>query len=1237
MIPIKPHDAKFTDGQWRAIYEEGHNILVSASAGSGKTTVLTQRIVEKLKRGVSIDALLVVTYTELAAREMRERIEKAVKSEINQTVDAQVRKHLQQQLLLLPQANISTIHAFCLKLIRQYFHLVHIDPVFRLMTDEIEINLLKEETWQNLKEELYDTPEFVALAKAYASDKYDDRLTNLVFSLYEFSRANENPTQWLENLVDIYDVDDLMQSVLFQTLIYPDVRAVLMESVQDLEEAIDSLNGEPLLTAVAEQLIADKQSLEMIQQQLTQQQSFTHVYQSVQHITFDRWKGAKSKDDAAIKEMSDKAKSVRDRVKKQVEWLQESVFYGTEEKHIELLKRVKPFVQEMAHVVMQFSQRYQRAKEEANVLEFSDLEHIALEILAPLQSDGSRVLSQASQDYQVLFQEVMVDEYQDVNRLQESIIQKLSNGHNLFMVGDVKQSIYAFRLADPSLFLEKYTAYGQGQGGQRIILAENFRSRGMILHATNFIFQQLMDSEVGQMDYDEAAMLKQGNMAYGSDEQYPLSVLLYEQQTTGDHEVIGDVDEQFVIDDKTQGEVSMVAKEINRLIHEQLPIYENGVQRPIQYKDIVLLVPTKKNNVVIQEVFEQYRIPVKVTGAETYFQRTEMLIMLSVLKLIDNPYQDIPLVSVLRSPIVGLDENDLAAIRINERTGHYFQAVLQFVTQYEQHVLPQNAFHQNIYDKLKRLLSRLDAWRFTAHKTALSTLIWDIYQDTHFLDYVIGLPSGLQRQANLHALYEHAKTYEQTRFKGLFQFIKFIELLQAKEKDLAEEVVVDTQENAVALMTIHASKGLEFPVVFVMDMAKKFNKTDVRDSYIFTEEHGVGTDYFDAETKWRYPTLVRHGMSRFKEKKLLAEEMRKLYVALTRAKEKVYVVGSCQDKETFYTKLEPILSHPHVLLPTMRRLQAPHFLEWVSMALVRHTCFENNYLTPGRYPFALQSSLQFTVSFDSVHTLTVHKTYDKKQSFMEWFNTQTETNKHCQTDTIQDIVHVQGYQYPYLAATQTTGYQSASELKRLIEDPDIKQMASVTNRYVQQTLPKPSFMMQSSVSAADIGTATHIVMQTMPLQHIGLQSLQQHIDQLVATNVIDKNVAKHINTDNILRFYASPLGQVIQHVPQHVKREVPFSMVMQADKLFKDDMLHSEDVLIHGIVDGYIDEDDGIVLYDFKTDIVDNATVLTKRYAQQLKVYAHALNAVLGKPIKAVYICSLHLGENIVVDWSKNE
>ncbi|MER2063988.1 MAG: helicase-exonuclease AddAB subunit AddA, partial [Alkalibacterium sp.] len=821
------------DHQWQAIHDEGKNLLVSASAGSGKTTVLVQRVIEKIKNQTDINQLLVVTYTNAAAREMKQRIQSAIQKEINESLDANQKHHLIRQIPMLGHADISTLHSFCLKVIRRYYYLIDFDPVFRLLTDDTEIALMKEDVWDELREELYgkDDALFEELAAAYSSDKNDDGLTDLVLSLYEFSRANPEPLKWLSKLSQMYSVEgnDLGQSFVFQKLIKGQLLSTLYSVRELLDDAIAMANGEEELAKTIGILEEDLSHIKQLET-LVNDNQLDDAYALTQNFSHSRWYAPNKKTTPeTVKEAGREMKPFRDKAKTMYTSMINDIFAYSPEEQLLNMSKVSRLVEEMARVTTLFYKKYQSHKADRKVLDFNDLEHLTLKILSE-ESDEGKVPSEAAKHYRRQFNEVMIDEYQDINQIQEEILKWVTKpdqkAGNQFMVGDVKQSIYSFRLADPSLFIDKYERYAAKEDGERIILAENFRSRKDVLSFTNFIFDQLMDKEVGDLTYDDSAKLINGFTAFPESDAFQTEILIYEskEEETDEEDEPEPLSTSFSIDTKTKGELFMVANKIMEMLAEGYEIYDKKakVMRPLELKDIVLLTPTKKNNLDIQDIFKQLGIPTAVKDTQNYFQTTEITIMMSILKIIDNPQQDIPLVAVLRSPIVGLDEVDLTRIRIMDKQSSYYDALIRFADKEDW----QDIKNIELQAKVQSFLDMLEKWRRQSRRQSLIDLIWMVFEDTGFLHYVGGMSSGRQRKANLHALYERAAAYEKTSFKGLFQFIRFIEKMQKKDKDLAEPQAISDSENAVRVMTIHASKGLEFPVVFVLDMTKQFNRRD---------------------------------------------------------------------------------------------------------------------------------------------------------------------------------------------------------------------------------------------------------------------------------------------------------------------------------------------------------------------------------------------------------------------------
>nr|OTP53471.1 helicase-exonuclease AddAB, AddA subunit [Enterococcus termitis] len=1255
-IPLRPENEQFTDNQWQAVFDGDENILVSASAGSGKTTVLVRRVIEKLKSGVDIDRLLIVTYTEAAAKEMKERIQIALQKAISNESEQERKQHFIRQLSLLPTANISTLHAFCLTVIRRFYYLIEMDPVFRLLTDETEMLLLKEDVWDALREQFYaeDQESFYQLTSNFSNDRSDDGLTRLIFSLYEFARANPDPDEWLLHLADSYRVTgQLGDSNLFQEYLKPQLMESLLRCVERYEEMIRLTEGEEKLEKIAVLAKNEKEFVETFSSQLADN-DLESGFEISKTATFERYPTVRAED---LKETAAQAKYLREQNKKAINDILTNLFTLSPQQMKDILAQSLPVVEEMARVGKAFIERYSEQKLRKGLVDFNDLEHFTLAILAHKEA-GEWVATEASKYYRNKFDEVLVDEYQDINRLQETILYWLrrpsAEEGNLFMVGDVKQSIYSFRLADPTLFIEKYNQYGQNKEGKRIVLAENFRSRKNVLDFTNLIFEQLMDERVGQIDYDDAAKLVHGFDQFPDAENYDTELLIYEKKSEQLEEKLQVDESQLILEDKTEGELHMTALKIRELIDQQFLIYDKTTKenRPLTYRDIVLLTPTKKNNLTILEIFKLAGIPIQVNDAQNYFQATEVQTMVALLQIIDNPYQDIPLAAVLRSPIVGLKENELVMIRLADKKSSYYEAFLRFnqndATTKEQ---------QTVQGKTAQFANWLNQWREIARRNQLATLIWQIYQDTAYLDYVGGMPAGKQRQANLFALVDRAAAYEQTSFRGLFQFVRFIEKMQEKDKDLAEPVIL-SEENAVRVMTIHASKGLEFPVVFVLDMTKEFNLGDLNDRYIFDDRLGVGIRYLDQVDRMLYETLPFLAIKQAKLKKLLSEEMRKLYVALTRAEQKLYLVGSYNNQESTWKEWLKVSDVQSKVLPSENRLQGKSSLmNWVGMSLIRHhkmSEFQTEHVTE-KVAGITEHPAGFCVSF------TTEKEIQEQFATLQFIETSSENETNSGSNdprVVKQGLDRLNYIYPYQLSTITTNYQSVSEIKRIFEDPDNKEIAKIElddkntiqptpmiiHRMSEGELGKPRFIETiRKPSALEVGTATHYLLQLLDLtKEPTKKDILELIDELIQTNIIKENVAKQINIEQVLAFYQTNLGQQLLTSPAQVVREQPFSMLLKAEELIKDyPKKTDDDLLIHGMIDGYIEQEETCLLYDYKTDFVqdigDDQEIkkIIQRYKGQLNLYRKALVQATGKQVTQVLLVLLSAG--IIIDMDDGQ
>ncbi|MFB9770368.1 helicase-exonuclease AddAB subunit AddA [Lactiplantibacillus modestisalitolerans] len=1255
---------QYTESQQAVINQHGNNLLVSASAGSGKTTVLIERIMKKITAGTNIDQLLVVTFTNLAAKHMKQKLEAQLNKQISaylaahpqETTTAPEVRQLRQQLNLLGVANISTLDAFCLRVIQRYYYVIDLDPVFRLLTDNTEGLLIRDQVWDQVREKLYGQADgaFDQLTANFSNDRSDDGLGRLVYRVFDFAQSTPEPEKWLETLPGNYALDaaKLTDTRLYREQLLPSLQTEATAMVTNLQRAAEIATTADLEDKSQTALATALQMVQTLQAQLP-----TANWDALRELVTSFKVGVIKKTYKGDDSRSNWAKEVGqlvDEVKTRMGALAKSYFASDEQRTVAIMQAAQKVVAELVQAVLAFKRAFAQAKRKRHVLDFSDLEHLALAILSQDTESSRGALAQLRDQ----FEEVMVDEYQDINSLQEAILQKLARKEpgNMFMVGDVKQSIYQFRLADPMLFLGKYRDFGtHPEHGDRIVLAENFRSVENVDNFTNLIFSQLMDEPVGQIEYDQAAYLKYGPKDYPADMPQTTSLLLYQagkaQPTTPQMEVdplaIDEPETNFSIKDRSLGSIKMVAQKIIALTQMAHPIYDrsSGEYRPFRYSDAALLVPTRNHNLAIIDIFKQFHIPVVVNDAQNYFQTTEIRIMMALLSVIDNPYQDIPLVAVLRSPIVGLDENQLVFLRIKNQTSDYFQAVRDFYDQYP--TSSHTDYADQVYTKIDAFMTNLTEFRDLARRNQIVTLIWRIYERTGFLDYVGGMPAGQQRQANLHALYERAYTYEQGSFKGLFQFVRFIRRMQEKDQDLAS-AVAETDTEAVSVMTIHGSKGLEFPVIFIMDMDKRFNQTDSRANALLDRQTGVGITYLDPQTRVKYSTLPRIVTQGAVSRKMRAEEMRKLYVAITRAQQQLYLVGTVDSMDDAAQKWRAALHNPERVLSAQLRQNWDNQLDWVGATLIRHPAMRA-YWDGDQPEYQLErTSANFTVEVGDETSLGETPTEQGGSEAQSSIAT-VEQNIDVDVDQLtQDrITALLNYHYPHQASTTTTAYQSVSEAKRMFEDPDTAQMnpnpsvshvhAKPTSRFVAGELAVPQFLQTTQApTSAEVGSATHLVLEQLDLtQPINSTNVQATIDRLVADHVLNSAVAKLINQQSILNFYASSLGQAILANPTKVHREVPFSLLIPANKLFKEVASDLDGkVLIHGIIDGYLETETGLRLFDYKTDHVRSKDALITRYAGQIKLYAAALKSMYQQPVIERSLYSLALNEIATVPAS---
>ncbi|WP_072152493.1 helicase-exonuclease AddAB subunit AddA [Weissella viridescens] len=1258
---------QFTESQQAAITHKDKNILVSASAGSGKTRVLVERVLQRLLAGENIDEFLIVTFTNAAAAEMKERLEAAIRQAIPEADDKQ---HLLKQLRLINVASISTLHAFAMRLIEQYHYTINLDPQFRLV-DDAENTLIKQEVYQTLLDDAYEADEtatghpfthFVQQFKTNAQD--DGDLQQAVFTLFNFAMARPDTTEWLESLTDAYVSNaDYAQTPFYQQMVQPRMVQTLegLETLaQDAVNHAPDTNDEEAAENRLHNLMNDAAKLEDVQAMLQNSDaSFDQIRQLVLNLQFETFgknekgKAPRFKSDSQVKEAwAPISKERQDRQKAIDSW--KHAYFTLDSQGIQTaMDGAGTTLATLVKFTQQFQEAFLKEKLRRKVLDFNDLEHFALEIV---QQDA------VAHELQQHYREVMVDEYQDTNQLQEAILSRIAGPENTFQVGDIKQSIYKFRQADPTLFGSKLTAYPMREDSEVITLQENFRSQPNVTNFINYIFAQVMDEALGDVDYSGEAELVAGADYYPEAiaKQANLLVYLQEDEAGSDEEEVPNSSENDESYDGATGQIHLMALKIRQIMQDpDYVIFDRkaGKTRRPTYSDMTILVPTKNQNLDVLDVFGALDLPVTIEGTENFFQTTEISVMLSLLRVIDNPHQDIPLAAVLRSPLYGLNENDLALIRLQNQQDDFYQAVTTWLNAGDELPYPGNDAAQRA--KVQRVLQRfaddLADFKRLATQNQIVDLIWQIYNRTGWLDYVGGLPSGAQRQANLHALYERAASYQRSSFVGLYQFIQYVLELQSQDRDLSS-ADANVSDDTIRLMTIHHSKGLEFPIVFVLNSTHQMVSINESKGPILADaKAGVGVNYVDADHNLMLPTPQREFVKETRKAGAFAEQLRVLYVALTRAEQNLYLVGTYRTLDTMDKTWQLSALGTSWMLPTWIRERASSYMDLAGMALLRHpeanqklqkayAAVGAEFDMPETSPLHAKNDFGFDVELMNQTTLKTAEAAMPKQVVAQ--NEQA-SDRDSSATPITDWHQVLDFTYPYEGATRATAYQSVSELKRLFEDPDLSagrvledERLSAQNevglRFVNESLAEPEFMQHQTkrVAPAAIGTATHMVMQRVDLTHGAptLADLQTLLNQLVTNESIEADVAKRVDLQRIESFFnANILGQTMVAHADSLEREVPFSLLLNASNLYRD-YQGDEKVLVHGIIDGYFKVGDDVWLFDYKTDHIKQnesaAQVLTARYSGQINVYAQALVAQ-GLPYPKRYLYSFDAQETI--------
>ena len=1253
-------------------------LLVAAAAGSGKTAVLVERIITRLKdmeNPLSVQELMVVTFTKAAAAEMSARIGVALAKAMESTDDKALQARLERQLNLLPSAHISTLHSFCQWVIRSYFYKLDIPPTARI-GNEAEMALLKQEVLENLLKEAYEHNMYgiFDLSDFFSDDKSDAGLQDKVLSLYEFAMSQSNPDGWMRHAVEPYKAaqEQDLRDTLWGRAMWDDQQAEIdriADRIEQMEPLLESPVGPKKWDKVYQEQLAALAQLKGAQTwsdmvdvcrnlDTFTKASFTSLGKALE----------KGEVDGAL---ADEFKSLGSQNKDSLKGMKNGLFHIDESVLQQQFKDQYPLIHNLVELTIAFHKAYDEAKKEQGIMDFSDLEHLCLALLVEPGTEDDPQPSEVALELQDTFKEIMVDEYQDTNGVQETIINLISRVDNRFYVGDVKQAIYSFRMADSSLFMNKYNTYGLMNDAveRRIDLAKNFRSHENILTTTNFIFYQIMTQEAAELDYGEKESLIPGRIVEeapsdwvgGAVELHLLdtSDTNRSDETDGDSETAGDEPEN------NERELDFIIQKIKELHASKKQVQNaDGSFHQIQWRDFAVLRRSLAGwGTRAVAAMRQAGIPAVVNERDGYFEAQEIQLLLSLLQIIDNPEQDLPMAAVLHSGLVGLDANELGALRLTG-DGFLWSVMPLYVEQAQD-------------ERLLQFIAHIERWRTLSRRHGVADLLWDVYETLDYVNYVGAMPNGLVRRANVMALYERAKGFESSGFRGLFRFLRFVESLRDSNQDMAVANVVTEADDVVRLMTIHKSKGLEFPVVFLSGVQKKFNTMDFNSPLLVDKNGGIGLKGYYPDIRVSYPSMPWLYCKSIKSDAMKAEEQRILYVALTRARDKLFLTGYI-NKEI--KKEKGVGAHiKHAALTQTQALGADlikagnSYLHWLLIAFARHL--------DGGAPLRNIIELEGETNFDlldrqcqvkvEIHDGSLYGDLDYKADVDETtINTVRVLGKVNDVELPEEIVQRFAFTYPNLVASKTTAKISVSELKRRFAERDAEAVPATEVSVPQESVLRKSVTSSNAtddttdeaavvgssipaiseteladsvfgrkpmaiadaekiVTGAQWGTLMHEAMQWLPVKKYTQKSMTDMLDSLQAEGKFSDEERSLLSDRSLYGFFNSDLGQRLI-ASKRVERELPFSMLFDGNRVYPD-VENGERLFLQGIIDTVFVEDDQWVLVDYKTDRVKSGDELIRRYKIQMDLYKEALERLTNMPVKASYIYSFRLHEAVLL------
>ncbi len=1189
----------WTREQSYAINMPVSDIIVSAAAGSGKTAVMAERILKRLTEEpcVDIDRILVVTYTQAAASEIRERIMKKIVEKLDEDKGA---NKLSEQLLKLPYAHISTIHGFCLELIKKYFYLLDIDPGVKI-ADETQVYDLKSQCVDKVLTSHYNDKDkvFLDLISDY-TDRYDTPVSDAIIKLYDFSRTMAEPEKWLRGLSEQYGPN----STTSTDYIAKCASMAGKVAVDEYEQAIKLCDGK-------EDCVILKNFLERELSAVScaiSKESYKDMYESFSSLEFENWRLAKG--DSVTREdcktHREKAKNI---IKKN---LMEKYFVYSPEEIKKDNEHVYKYIEKLAELTLEFSCEIWNAKKDNNIIDFSDFEHLALKLLRNSDNTPTDVAYTVSES----FEEIYVDEFQDCNNIQNTIFNCISgsirNKPNVFCVGDMKQSIYSFRDSNPLIFREKSEKYELYDGEEcrnenKVLLNCNFRSRKTVLEFVNSLFAQIMSEECGDITYDEEEKLNygEGYDDVNGDTKF-VDIDLIDCSNTFDYNGPSNADDDI---SGIEAEAIHIASKIKKMVSDGYKLYDSKEKtvREAQYKDFAILMRgTKSSAPIFEKAFSDVGIPVYCDSGTPYFDTPEIRFLISFLKVVDNPDDDISIVAVMKNPILGFDENELLKIRLTNRKASYYECIKEYCKNHS----------GNLCDRLKGFLETLRRYHEKSRYMDANEFLRYLVDDISYYAYLSVFEDCSLKKANVRYLLHKAKEYETDGFKGIYTFVNYIENYSgSNSKECAKDI--SENDNVVRIMTIHKSKGLEFPVVFLSCTGKKFNKQDVYSKFVFHKKYGIGVDAVYKDLSARFKTANKIASKLKMSYELISEELRVLYVALTRASEKLIITANVNNGSRLLSECESNVTGEPLQINPYKIYSCDNFIQMILMGIARCDGYPEH--VAGR----LNLSGDFKINMNLINKNSIIVNAECAAEFV-W-----KDRYDGPTDNYEELKRRLSYEYPYAESLLYPSNMTVTEVKRLHTESD-----DYYTPYDDFSLEEPKYFGEKhKVYGKKLGTLIHLVMEKIDFSKItDVKSVETQIEGLLDKNILTEDEVAVVSAEKIYNFFLSDIGKETLKHCNSIRKEFSFKYLENAGKIF--DSEHEGEIVIQGTIDAFFEDDNGeFVLIDYKTDSVSggNVDAIVERYKTQLDYYAIALEKIYNKKVRSKILYLFDIDKNIML------